>query len=180
MIILETPRLILRHVDPDADFDAWADCFGDEKTMRFIGGKPQSPAAAWRHMAMVMGHQSIRGYSFYSVIEKSTGAWVGRIGHWSPVGWPEPEVGWAVHRDHWRKGYAKEAASACVDYAFDVLGWERVIHSIESQNIASIKTAEAIGSKRLYKIDELPPFEIEDLWAYGQTKAQWAARKKSA
>ena len=67
-IILETERLILRHVDPELDFDAWADCFSDDKTMRFIGGKPMCRAAAWRHMAMVMGHQTIRGYSFYSVI----------------------------------------------------------------------------------------------------------------
>ena len=174
--VIETERLILREVDPDTDFDAWADCFSDDKTMRFIGGKPMCRAAAWRHMAMVMGHQTIRGYSFYSVIEKSSGAWVGRVGHWSPVGWPEPEVGWTIHRDHWRKGYAKEAGAACVDYAFETLGWNTVIHSIEMKNIASIKTAESLGSKRLYKIDELPPFTIEDLWAFGQTKEDWLAR----
>ena len=179
-ILLETERLILRHVDPDKDFDAWADCFSDDKTMRFIGGKPMCRAAAWRHMATVMGHQVIRGYSFYSVIEKSSGAWVGRVGPWNPIGWPEPEVGWTIHRDYWRKGYAKEAARACIDYAFETLGWDKVIHSIETENTASIKTAEALGSKRLYKIDELPPFTIEDLWAYGQSKADWAtARQKT-
>ena len=37
---LETERLILRHVDPERDFEAWADCFADKETMTFIGGGP--------------------------------------------------------------------------------------------------------------------------------------------
>jgi len=38
--VLETQRLILRHVDPVSDFEAWADCFSDEETMRGLGGGP--------------------------------------------------------------------------------------------------------------------------------------------
>ena len=97
--IIETPRLILREVDPEADFEAWADCFSDLEVMAGLGGGPgMSRAQAWRHMATVIGHQSIHGYSFYSVIEKASGDWVGRVGHWNPEGWPEPEVGWTIHR----------------------------------------------------------------------------------
>jgi len=59
--VLETERLILRHVDPEADFEDWADCFGDKETMRGLGGGPgMSRAQAWRHMATVVGHQSIQ------------------------------------------------------------------------------------------------------------------------
>ncbi len=170
-VILETERLILREVDPVADFDAWADCFSDDLTMRFIGGAPMNRAQAWRHMAAVIGHQKIWGYSFYSVIEKDSGDWVGRVGHWNPEGWPEPEVGWTIHRKHWRKGYAKEAGAACVEYAFDTLGWQRVIHVIADDNIASIQTAKAIGSKRLYPVTHLPPFGDVQCWAYGQERA---------
>ncbi len=168
---METERLILRDVDPETDFEAWADCFSDAETMRFIGGDPQCRGAAWRHMAVVIGHQQIHGYSFYSVIEKATGAWVGRVGPWFPEGWPEPEIGWTIHRDHWKKGYAKEAGAACVEYAFDEFGWDRVIHVIAEENIASIKTAEAIGSKRLYHVPHLPPFGDVNCWAYGQERA---------
>ena len=126
---IETERLILRTIDPDKDFEAWADCFSDKETMRFIGGGDgQSRAQAWRFMATAMGHESIRGYTFLSVIEKSTSEWVGRVGPWNPEGWPEPEIGWTIHRDHWRKGYAKEAGAACIDLAFNELGWDRVVH----------------------------------------------------
>jgi len=169
--IIETERLILRHVDPEIDFAAYKDCFGDKETMAGLGGGPgMSPAQAWRHMATVIGHQAIRGYSFMSVIEKATGVWIGRVGHWNPEGWPEPEVGWTIHRNHCRKGYATESAQACVDYAFETLGWPRVVHTISKDNVASIKTAEAIGSKLLYEIDCVPAISDDPHYVYGQDR----------
>ncbi len=169
--ILETERLILREVDPERDFEIWADCFGDKETMRGLGGGPgMTRAQAWRHMATVIGHQKIRGYSFYSVIEKSSEAWVGRVGLWYPEAWPDREVGWTIHRDHWRKGFAKEASRACIDYAFDVMGWTRVVHTIAKDNIASIRTAESLGSQLLYEVDEIPAISTEPHFVYGQDK----------
>jgi len=68
------------------------------------------------------------------------------------------------------KASGKFMGAACVDYCFNTLGWNRVIHVIAEGNIGSIKTAEAIGSKRMYKIDNLPPFGDVQCWAYGQVK----------
>ncbi|WP_017932598.1 GNAT family N-acetyltransferase [Robiginitomaculum antarcticum] len=167
-IVLETDRLILRHIDPVADLDAWTDMMSDAQTVRFIGGQIMDRAGAWRQMAMLIGHQAVRGYSFWSVIEKSSGDFIGRVGPWCPEGWPEPEIGWTIHRDYIRKGYAKEAGRACIDYVRDHLGWSRVIHVIGEENIGSIKTAEALGSKRLYPVTHLPPFGEVKCWAYGQ------------
>ncbi|WP_409433156.1 GNAT family N-acetyltransferase [Litorimonas sp. RW-G-Af-16] len=169
-IILETERLILRHVDPDKDFEAMADCYSDPETMKYIGGETMNRAQAWRSMAMMMGHQQMRGFCFMSCIEKATGEWVGRVGPWAPEGWPAPEVGWTIHRNHWRKGFAKEAGRACIDYAFDTLGWDKVIHVIQDGNIGSMKTAEALGSKRLYSMDGIPEVTDEFCWIYGQDK----------
>lgn len=170
-IRLETDRLILRDVDLEKDLDGWTDMMSDPETVRFIGGETMDQAASWRQMALVLGHQQARGYSFYSVVEKSSGKFIGRIGHWNPVGWPEPEIGWTLHRDYTGNGYAKEAGKACIEFAFDKLGWKRVIHVIGEENIASIKTAEAIGSQRLYKVDKLPPFGDVQCWAYGQERS---------
>jgi len=175
---LETDRLLLRPVDPDKDFEAWADCFADKSTMAFIGGGPgYNRAQSWRSMATTIGHLQIRGFSFFSVIEKSSGEWVGRVGPWNPEDWPEPEIGWTIHRNHWRKGFAKEAAAACIDYAFETLGWDRVIHTIQDGNIASMKTAEALGSKREYSIQGIPAITDELCWVYAQNRKDWTARK---
>jgi len=168
--IIETERLILREIDIENDIDPWIEMMSDEDTVRYIGGKTMDLAQSWRAMAMMIGHMHIRGFSFMSVVEKATGDWIGRIGHWSPEGWPEPEVGWTVHPRYTRRGYAKEASKACVDYAFDTLGWDRVIHVIAHGNIASEKTAEAIGSKRLYEIDGIPGVTDMKCWVYGQER----------
>lgn len=169
-VLIETERLILRHIDIERDLAGWVEMMSDEDTVRHIGGQTLCRAGCWRQMASFIGHQYIRGYGFYSVVEKSTGLFAGRIGHWFPEGWPEPEIGWTVHPGHTRKGFAKEAGAACVDYAFNKLGWDRVIHVIAEDNIASIKTAEAIGSQKLYHFDYLPPFGKGSFWAYGQER----------
>ncbi|MGO4333335.1 GNAT family N-acetyltransferase [Labrys sp. KB_33_2] len=44
------------------------------------------------------------------------GQWVGRVGPWQPEGWPGTEIGWALYRSHWGKGYATEAAARCVTW----------------------------------------------------------------
>lgn len=169
--IIETERLILREIDIEADLDMWHDMMSDEETVRYIGGQTMCRAGSWRQMATMIGHQAVRGYGFWSVVEKSSGDWVGRVGPWNPVGWPEPEVGWTIHKNYRGKGYAKESAKACVEYCFNTLGWNRIIHVIDLDNVGSIKVAEAIGSREMYKIDKLPPFEVDNCWAWGQERA---------
>jgi len=92
------------------------------------------------------------------------------VGHWNPEGWPEPEVGWTIHKPHWRKGYASVAARACIDYAFNVLNWPRVVHTIAMDNVASIKTAEALGSKLLYNVENIPAISDDPHYVYGQER----------
>ena len=93
---LETQRLILRPPQPE-DFEGWAAMMADEEVARFIGGAmPRS--TAWRTMAMMTGHWVLRGYSMFSVIEKESGNWIGRIGPWNPEGWPGTVVGWGLTR----------------------------------------------------------------------------------
>lgn len=118
--MIETERLILRPPTM-ADFPRWAQFQADAETTRFIGG-PKTPPETWRILMTVAGAWSLTGISFFSVIEKASGQWVGRIGPWRPEGWPGPEVGWSLHPDAAGKGYAREAAVASLDYAFDVLG----------------------------------------------------------
>ncbi|MCA8971584.1 MAG: GNAT family N-acetyltransferase [Planctomycetes bacterium] len=166
--MLETERLILRRVDADRDFDAWAAAMADEDTVRYTVGKTMSRAEAWRSMASVLGHWQIRGYGFFSVECKQTGAWVGRVGPWFPEGWPEPEIGWTIAPTHLRRGYATEAGRACLRYAFEELGWKRTIHCILEGNVASIGVAEKLGSRLLRTQDGLPGITESKVLIYGQ------------
>lgn len=173
--VLETPRLILRPPLAE-DFEAWAAFMADPKSMHFIGGVQPRPLA-WRNFLMAAGAWSIQGFSMFSVIEKATGRWVGRLGPWMPEGWPGSEVGWAVARQAWGKGYASEGAAAAMDWAFDKLGWTEVIHSIDPDNAASQGVARKLGST-LRGPGRLPPprdAATIDIWV--QSREQWRTRR---
>ena len=115
-----------------------------------------------------------------SVIHRAaSGEWVGRVGPWSPWGWPGDEVGWGIRRQSWGLGYAREAASACMDFAVEKLGWEQIIHSIDPSNHNSRRVAEKLGSV-LLRQDRLPaPFDEKPIDIWGQSAAEWRARRAS-
>jgi RimJ/RimL family protein N-acetyltransferase len=154
------------------DFDAWAAFLEDEVATKYIGGAQPRPTA-WRTFMCMCGAWSMTGVAMFSVIEKASGQWVGRLGPWYPDGWPEPEVGWGIARKHWGKGYASEGASAAMDYAFDVLGWSHAIHCIDEQNLASQGVAKRLGSSYLRRVRLPVPFEHMSVDAWGQTREQW-------
>ena len=171
---IETPRLILRPPRLE-DFDAWAEFLADDVATKFLGGT-QLRSTAWRTFMCMCGCWHMTGIAMFSVIEKATGNWVGRLGPWFPEGWPAQEVGWGIAREHWGKGYASEGAAAAMDFAFDVLGFETVIHCIEAVNAPSIALAKSVGSKLLRSGVHAPaPFTVTwDL--YGQSRDEWRAR----
>lgn len=174
--VLETDRLILRPPRAE-DFEPWAAFAADEEAARHLGGV-QDRAIAWRGICTVSGAWTIRGFSMFSVIEKATGRWVGRLGPWEPEGWPGTEVGWGLSRDCWGKGYATEGATAAIDWAFDNFGWTEVIHTIEPANLNSRKVAERLGSTILRQARMPAPFQDKVLDVWGQSREQWLARRR--
>ncbi len=173
---IETRRLILRPPRME-DFDAWAEFQADEEATRFIGG-PQARATAWRTFMGMCGCWHMTGIAMFSVIEKSSGHWVGRLGPWFPEGWPAAEVGWGIARAHWGKGYASEGAAAAMDYAFDVLGWTEVIHAIHEDNKASQGVAKKLGSRLLRRVAMPFPFQDMPVDAWGQTREAWKCARE--
>jgi RimJ/RimL family protein N-acetyltransferase len=120
--------------------------YADPEVMRFLDqGVPLDRAAAFRSMALHLGHWQLRGYGQWALEDRGTGRFVGRAGLWQPDGWPGLEVGWVLCRDEWGRGYATEAASAAIDYAFDVLHAREIISLIRPENTGSIRVAERLG-----------------------------------
>ncbi len=170
---LETPRLLLRLPRRD-DYEAWAAFGADEEAARYIGGVlARSPA--WRSLAATLGSWYLQGFGMFSVIEKASGRWVGRVGPWRPEGWPGTEVGWSIIREAWGRGYAPEAATVAIDWAFDHLDWDEVIHTLDPRNDNSKAVAAKLGSAYL-RMDRLPePHHEKPVEVWGQARAQWQA-----
>jgi RimJ/RimL family protein N-acetyltransferase len=128
----------------------------------------------------MIGAWHAEGFSMFSVIEKATGRWVGRLGPWRPAGWPGCEIGWAIVRDCWGRGYAVEGSSAAADWAFATLGWTGMIHSIAPENVQSQRVAQKLGSRRLGPGRLPPPFEHARIDLWGQSGDEWEARRPGA
>ncbi len=176
---LTTERLTLR-IPEAQDLDGWAAFVADAVAMEHLGGKTLSRHEAWRQLCTMVGSWHVRGFGMFSVIERSTGEWVGRVGPWQPEDWPGREVGWGVRSDFAGRGYAHEAAVACMDYVFDVLAWERVIHTIDPENVRSWKLAQRLGSRNLGPTQLPPPLDDVNVDAWGQERGEWeSARVKS-
>ena len=73
-------------------------------------------------MALVLGHWQLRGFGLWAVEERATGMLAGRVGCWQPEGWPGLEIGWALRREFWGRGYATEAAQSVMADAFFRIG----------------------------------------------------------
>ncbi len=174
--ILETERLILRPTAME-DFPRWAGMMADPEAAKFLGG-PQPAAAAWRGFMSMAGAWSLTGVSMFSVVERETGLWLGRIGPWTPHEWPGTEVGWGLHPDAQGRGIGVEAATAAMDYAFDALGWTDVIHCIDPDNTPSQRLAERLGSRNLGPTQLPAPFQDLPVDRWGQSRAEWRARRR--
>lgn len=174
---LETQRLLLRPPAAE-DFDAFAAFMADPEAALHLGGAV-SRSGAWRQFAVLIGAWPLRGFSMFSIIEKSTGRWVGRGGPWMPEGWPGTEIAWGITPSAQRQGYAKEAAIATIDWAFDTLGWSQIIHCVSPANHASAATALSVGSA-LWQQGVVAPAPVNATFdIYGQTREAWRARRPS-
>lgn len=134
----------------------------------------------WRQILQAIGAWHATGISMFSLIEKQSGQWVGRVGPWQPLGWPGTEVGWGMHPDAWGKGFALEAAIASIDYAVDTLGWTEIIHCIDPENARSRAVARRVGARvlRQARLPSPPEQELIDVW--GQTREEWSVNRAKA
>lgn len=142
---LQTERLVLRA--PEArDFAPFAAFYGSPRA-QFVGG-PLDAEAAWRMLAMEIGHWALKGFGRWAVELRDTGETVGIIGLFEPEGWPEAEIGWDLFNGFEGKGYATEAGEAARSYAYDILGWTTAISLVKPENTGSAAVATRLGARQ--------------------------------
>jgi len=152
---LETPRLILRAFSP-SDVVPYVRMMADAEVTRFLGdGRPLERWEAWRQLATFIGHWELRGFGLWAVEERATGRFIGRIGCFEPEGWPGFEIGYALAREAWGQGFAREGAGAALDFARRVLQRDTIMSLIRPANVASIAVAEHLGATRTGNVELL-------------------------
>jgi RimJ/RimL family protein N-acetyltransferase len=148
-----TERLHLRPFRAD-DFEAHAAICADSEVMRFIRSGALSRSDSWWQLARYLGHWQLRGFGLFAVVERATGRLVGHLGFLEPEGGLGFEMGWALARDVWGRGYAFEGTAAALAHAFTALGREHVAFVIRPDNARSIRLAERLGGRLEREIEE--------------------------
>lgn len=89
------------------------------------------------------------------------------------------EVGYALDRAHWGKGYMGEALEALLGYSFGVLDLHRIEADVDPRNAASIRTLERLGFQREGYLRERWQVsgEIQDALFYGLLRPDWETVK---
>ena len=140
----ETERLILRGPVAD-DFEPLAEFFVDTERSAGFGGTASRPDA-WRWFASSIGHWQLRGFGYWTVVQKSDNLPCGIVGVWEPEGWPEPELGWVVYKNAEGKGIAYEAAMGARKFAYSDMGFTTMTSNIFPDNVRSIALAKRLGA----------------------------------
>lgn len=149
-MIVITERLKLRPFTL-GDLDAYAAMCADEEVMRYIGsGGPIDRDAAWRHLALFLGHWALLGHGMWAIESRepaTRGRLLGRAGFLEPAGWPGCELGWLLGREFWGRGYAFEACRAALEVGRGELGRGALISLIRADNQRSRSLAERLGAR---------------------------------
>lgn len=174
-IHIETERLVLRPLAPE-DAESHIAMMQDPAVAATlgVGGDPLPRTELWRQFASYLGHWSIRGFGWFSVADKASGEWLGRVGPWMPDGWPGLECGWTIRSEHWGKGYAPEAAIGSIKWTFGQFpDLPRIISVIDPSNTNSQAVAAKIGEAKSGEIFSYRHYRLE-VWA--ADRKTWLSR----
>ena len=150
--ILTTKRLILRELTP-GDYDALCVMLRDKDVM-YAYEHAFSAEEAREWLNRQLDRYKTDGFGLWAVILRKNGRLIGQCGitKQDVGGKTVREVGYIFDKNFWHRGYAAEAAAACKNYAFDVLGESEVYSIIRVGNEASVKVALANGMKPVGQI----------------------------
>lgn len=140
-MILETERLLLREMEPK-DYDALYAVLADSDIMQHY---PYifDEARVRNWIARNRERYQKDGFGLWAVVLKESGEMIGDCGITlqNIHGQMLPEIGYHIRKEQQRKGYASEAAAACIRYAFDKFEFPAVYSYMKYTNIPSQKTA---------------------------------------
>jgi len=145
MIVIETPRLILRHLTLD-DVGDLAAIYADPVVMKYFPSL-QTHEETKAKLEQTIDIYQQHGFGLWATIYKSDRKLIGRCGLILQLinGQQEIEIGYLIAKEYWHQGLATEAAKAIKDYGFEKIGTNRLISLISPENIASQKVALKVG-----------------------------------
>ena len=142
---VETARLRLRPFHA-GDLDAYAAMQANPEVMRYLlTGNTATRIQVWYTMLTSTGSWALRGHGMWACETIEGGHFIGSVGIFQPLDWPEPEIAYSLDQPFWHQGFATEAATAARDWLFGHVPLARAASFIRPENQASIRVAERLG-----------------------------------
>lgn len=147
MINLETERLYFRELTDD-DFDNLKAVISDPYIMKYYK-EPYNDEGVLRWIKWCKASYAKRGFGLWALIRKEDNKFIGDCGiSMQDINGKEvPEIGYHIHSDYWRKGYASEASGACKKWLFENTDFEEVYSYMNADNVGSYSVAIKNGMK---------------------------------
>lgn len=141
----------------------------DADVMRYIREPVLSRKEAENWVNLISSRWAAEKIGFCSLIEKRSGKFAGWCGLWQLKENGEIEVGYAIAKNFWSRGYASESAEAFLEYGFKKLNLEKIVAVARPENTASRRVMEKIGMQ----FDYIGRFYERDLVHYSITKEKF-------
>lgn len=173
-MIIETQRLRLREYRTE-DFEALLEILSDAETMQHYP-KPYDAYGTRRWIQWNLDNYQRYGFGLWAIELKETGRFIGDCGltMQNIDGQQLPEIGYHIHKSHWRKGYAGEAARAVRDWAFENTDFDCLYSYMNASNRASSATAVSAG---MAKIKEYNASDESLHYVFAITRQAWKQKQ---
>jgi len=141
-----TERLRLRAFRA-SDLDAYSAMQAKPEVMRhMVTGRISTQAEVWRTMLMSLGSWALRGYGMWACEKIDGEVFIGSVGIFCPLDWPEPEIAYSLDQPFWGQGFATEAVAIARSWLFEHFPLNRAASFIRPDNLASKRVVERLGA----------------------------------
>lgn len=150
---IETSRLNLRLYKSD-DYQEWYNGHDNRLPSQYLydDGRPETIekyTEAWFHNRVKHWHKLASDDELYhlGIFRKSDGAHIGKIELYRILRMDDQwaMMGYSIHNQYWKNGYATESVGAAIDVFFADLDFHRIELHINIDNEPSIKLAKKTG-----------------------------------
>ena len=146
--ILRTARCLIRETIPE-DVESFYQIYSHPAITEYMEGLyPEVEEERQYVRDYIEKVYTFVGFGVWTVIERETGAVIGRAGFSYREGFDEPELGFIIGVPWQRRGYAEEVCRAVLAYGWSALEFRQVQALVEPENIPSVRLCEKLGFRK--------------------------------
>ena len=169
---IDSARLVLRRLEAD-DAAALFRTVGDPDVMRYwLPGPDKTVEDTYRRIAEIEDHWRQHGFGDWAAVTKPDGQIIGFGGLHYIADMPEVNVGYAVQRTHWGRGFGSELCRRVLDHGFAELRLSPIVAVIDPRNPASIAVATRCGLRFWKRF----VWTGQERVAYSATSSDWRSK----